>query len=96
MAENAELENLDQLVNSPGWTLFQQMVDKEWGRTGDRYIDAVTNAARGEDTAAVGILRQILAAQREIGIVMAMVPNRIKMLKLQQPVGAGQSRRGGL
>lgn len=97
MAENPELEDLDQLVNSAGWRRFTDMVEQQWGRGGDRFIDAVTNAAKGENQHAQDHLRQIIAAQREIQAVMALVPNRVKLLKgSEQPQLVGASRRGGL
>ena len=96
MTENAEREDLEQLVNCPGWGRFLSMVDEQWGAAGARYRDAVTNAARGSDADAINQLRQIIAAQREIQLVMGMVEHRLKLLKQPQLVTAGQSRRGGL
>lgn len=96
--EDRELEDLDQLVKSAGWTRFLAMVDKEWGRASDRFHDAVTNAARGDNAHAADHLRQIIAAQREIQGVMQMVPNRLKQLtEAQKPrPELVMSRRGGL
>lgn len=98
MAENSELEALDQLVNSEGWHVFREMVSKDWGPQGARFVEGVTNAARGTDADAVGILRQILASQREIHYVLNMPLNRLKLLKqhAQTPELVGQSRRGSL
>ncbi len=96
MSENSELEDLEQLVSMPGWGRFAGMVDEQWGGNGARYRDAITNAARADDANAVQQLRQIIAAQREIQIVMGLVGNRIKQLKGPQLVAGGQSRRGGL
>ena len=95
MAENSELEDLEHLVSMAGWGRFAEMVDKQWGRSGERYTDAINNAARGDDVNALQQLRQIIVAQREIQTVLAMVQNRIKLLKTPQLV-AGHSRRGGL
>lgn len=101
MAENAELEDLDQLVTCPGWGRFLKMVDQQWGAAGERYTQAITNAARiGADADAMSQLRQIVAAQREIQTVMQMIPNRLHRLKQVKqaqsvPELAG-SRRGGL
>ena len=97
MTENAEREDLEQLVNCPGWGRFLAMVDEQWGSGGARYRDAVTSAARiGADADAINQLRQIIAAQREIQLVMGMVEHRLKLLKQPQLVAASQSRRGGL
>ena len=96
--ENQELEALDQLVNSDGWRLFREMVGKDWGPQGHRFIDGVTNAARGTDSDAVGVLRQIIASQREINYVLEMPAQRLKLLRQArlQAVPGGQSRRGNL
>jgi hypothetical protein len=96
MSENAEYEDLDQLLHSPGWGRFVDMVDKQWGRGSDRFMNAVTDAARGDNVHLQDRLRQILAAQREIQAVMQMPENRLKLLKQPQMAIAGQSRRGGL
>jgi hypothetical protein len=98
MPENHELEALDHLVNSDGWRLFREMVSKDWGPQGHRFIEGVTNAARGTDSDAVGILRQIIASQREINYVLEMPANRVKLLKQaeQRHDLVGQSRRGSL
>ena len=96
MSENAELEDLDQLVNSAGWARFVDMVNEQWGRGSDRFMSAVTDAARGDNVHLQDHLRQILAAQREIQAVMQIPQNRLKLLKQPQMVAAGQSRRGGL
>src|SRR6185295_15633248 len=37
--ENQELEALDQLVTSDGWRLFREMVSKDWGPQGSRFIE---------------------------------------------------------
>ena len=97
MTEHAEREDLEQLVSSAGWGRFLSMVDEQWGSGGARYRDAVTSAARiGADADAINQLRQIIAAQREIQLVMGMVDHRLKLLKQPQLVPVGQSRRGGL
>jgi len=96
MAENSELEDLEQLVSLPGWARFVEMVDRQWGTAGDRYKDAIVTAARGEDANAISQLRQIIAAQREIQLVMGIPDYRIKQLAKPEPALVGQSRRGGL
>ena len=98
MSENSELEDLEQLVSMAGWGRFAGMVDEQWGGNGHRYKDAIVAAARGDDANAISQLRQIIAAQREIQLVMGMVAHRIKTLKLHA-AGApalALSRRGGL
>lgn len=98
MAENTELEALDHLIHSDGWRVFTDMVNKDWGPQGARFMESVTNAARGDDRNAVGILRQIIASQREIQYVLGMPEQRLRLLKQAdaKPELVGQSRRGNL
>ena len=96
MDDTAELDDLDHLTHSPGWARFVAMVEQQWGRTSDRFFEAVEKAAKGDNPHAQDHLRQILAAQREIAAVMQMPANRLKLLKQPQLVTVGQSRRGTL
>lgn len=102
MAENPELEALDQLVSCPGWTLFQSMVNKEWGTTeggGATFVKAISDAAKADDPNATALLRQIICAQREIHKVMQLVPQRLALLKrssAEHPNEFVGSRRGSL
>jgi hypothetical protein len=97
--ENPELEALDHLVHSEGWRVFREMVNKDWGPAGERYISAVNNTMRvGDEVSAVQQMRQVIVAQREISAVMQMPETRLKQLKQaeQRPELVGQSRRGSL
>jgi hypothetical protein len=103
MTENAELEDLEQMVNSAGWGRFSQMVSTNWGTpangAGARFAHAARLAAKsgGRD------LENVIFAQDEIQALMQSVPDRIKALKdsaerlrLANTSNAGTSRRGGL
>jgi len=96
MSENSEREDLDQLVNSAGWKRFMDMVEQDWGRGSDRFLEAVTNAAKGDNVHLQDHLRQILAAQREVMAVIQKPVTRLKQLQQPAFVTVGQSRRGGL
>ena len=96
--DKSELEDLDQLVNSDGWARFSKMVQDTYGRTSDRFFNAVTAAAAGDNPHAQDHLRQIIAEQRGAIEAAAMPAARIKALKQasQQPAHAYVgSRRGG-
>lgn len=98
MAENTEYEDFDQLVNCKGWHRFVEMVNKDWGPAGERYVAAVNATMKiGDEIAAVQQMRQVIVAQREIGHIMQLVPNRLRQLKpetqAREFVG---SRRGSL
>lgn len=98
MAENHELEALDQLVNSEGWALFRGMVDKQWGPSSDWFLGELDKALAVDGQAGTDHFRQVRAAQREIQKVMGLVPHRIAQIKASQtPSGdSAQSRRGVL
>lgn len=100
MAENSELEALDQLVNSDGWRVFTAMVQNVYGRSSDRFYNAVEASARGDNPHAQDHLRQIIAEQRGALEAVALAANRIKILKGANPVPQAHayvgSRRGNL
>lgn len=99
-----EQEDLDQLLNSAGWQRFRQMVEQQWGSAeggGDRFIGQMTAVAMSTDDAlAMGQMRQIIAAQREIQGVMRWPKTRLEQIKRTAAPAdsdaAPLSRRGGL
>lgn len=102
-----EQEDLDQLVNSAGWQRFRQMVEQLWGSAeggGDRFIGQMTQVAMSTDDAvAMGQMRQIIAAQREIQGVMRWPKMRLEQItRTAVPADSDAtpltefSRRGGL
>lgn len=98
--DNTELEDLDQLVNSDGWHRFVEMVQKDWGPAGERYVNAVNATMKvGDEITAVQQMRQVIVAQREIMAVVNAPANRIRQLKqasAMPEVAYIGSRRGGL
>lgn len=102
-----EQEDLDQLLNSAGWHRFAKMVEQLWGNAeggGDRFIAQMTAVAMStDDVIAMGQMRQIIAAQREIQGVMRWPKTRLEQIK-RTAVPADSdatpltefSRRGGL
>lgn len=100
-----EREDLDALVNSAGWQQFKRMVEEQWGSAeggGIRFVTQMTNVAKSEDATALPLMRQIIAAQREIQMVMRWPMERLETLKRTEvkpdsdAVPLTQSRRGGL
>lgn len=100
--EDPEREDLDALLQSAGWQWFLRYVAREWGADdggGAMYHGAVTAAAKeDDDPRALAKLRQIVVAQREIQKLIRWPSQRLaEVTKIAaDPVGAGQSRRGGL
>ena len=97
-----EREDLEQLLHSDGWRVFREHAAKEWGTEdggGARFLQAVRTAAAAGDADATALLRQIVAAQREIHALLAWVPERLKQLKqaeTRSDVVELASRRGRL
>ena len=99
MAEDDELEALDQLVNSEGWKLFAGMVDKQWGPSSEWFLGQLDEALKTDDKAGTEHFRQVRASQKSVQLVMQMVPQRIKALKDASVRSSGDfvgSRRGPL
>lgn len=97
MPENSELEDLDQLVASPGWQRFVAMANEQWAASSEWFLNELDQALKTDDTAGHTHFRQVRAAQREIQKVLRMVPERIKALKQpEKPADPVMSRRGGL
>ncbi len=101
-----EREDLDALVNSAGWQQFKRIVEEQWGSAeggGVRFVTQMTKVANNPDDAtALPQMRQIIAAQREIQMVMRWPMERLETLKRTEvkpdsdAVPLTQSRRGGL
>jgi len=97
MSENPEREALEELVNCEGWAILSRMVDQTFGRTSDRFFNAVTQAAAATNPHAPEHLRQIIAEQRGAFEALALATNRLKVLKQAPPIhDQVMSRRGAL
>ncbi len=98
--ENTEYEDLDALVRSAGWARLLFHVEQQWGTEenggGHRFMTAVREAAKEDDANATARLRQIVAAPREIHLVMRWAQQRLDAVKPNVPREAALSRRGGL
>ena len=103
-------EPLKDLLEHPGWTIFTQHVQAEWGAGGTRF-ESTLNAfadSREEDVVVLQQIRQIAVARREILRLLCWPGEEVQRLKnLEQqkdtsprrpmPVElAGQGRRGSL
>lgn len=100
MAENVELEALDQLLHSEGWKILSSVVAKEWGSEeggGAYFAKAVSDAVKVTGAEATDHLRQICAAQREIQRVMQWPAKRVELLQqAAKHPSESPSRRGTL
>ncbi len=97
----SELEALQALLDSDGWTVFSRMVGTMWGDSegnGERFLQAVSGASKAGDADAIAQLRQIIVAQREIQLAMKWPTERVKALSQANQTSGPMhpSRRGSL
>ena len=93
MTDATELDDLDG-IGGPFWARFKAHAITEWGPAGQRYQQAVKQAAsKGDDS--IHALRMVLFAQEEIGKLLQWPEERIAQIKGQAAlVGLPSSRRG--
>jgi hypothetical protein len=96
LATSNELEDLEALLGSEGFARWRDHIVNEWGPAGERFQQAVKQAAVKEDTAATNHLRAVLFAQSEIEKLLVWPIERMRQIQHQAPVQSGPSRRGSL
>lgn len=87
------------LVESPGWALFREMVQREWADGGRRYeseLDRLANDEPEQAAATVRHMQQIAVARREILKLLRWPSEELKKLAEKEPQLVALSRRGGL
>lgn len=91
-----ELDDLESLLTSPGWTRVMERFQQEWGRTGTRYLDILEKMLNTVDRVqAADELQRVVWVRKELEAFMQSIPARLQQLKNQrEPVGSGMSRRG--
>lgn len=94
-------EALESLLQHPGWAIFAEIIQREWGDAGRRFEDALNNLANhsGDDATTVNIMRQIAVSRREVLRVLQLPAEELKKLAGKHEDRselAGMSRRGGL
>lgn len=95
MSESTERQELEELIQMPGWSRLRAYAETEWqGQLGDKLAQAV---GATDDALALQQLRQILVAKREIARLLQWPVDRVAALKRAEPPAiAGSSRRGRL
>jgi len=98
MSEHTQI--LESLLSHPGWRLYREHVDREWGPTGDRYLSHLEKALSLMDNGeAASQARQIVSARKVIEQLVNWPGEELARLsrveKQADPVGAA-GRRGGL
>lgn len=97
MADSSELDALQDGLASPFWQWFTSHMQKEWGAAGDRYQQAVMNAAAMKDENAVHTLRMVIFARQEIERLFQAPQERLRQLRGERAaalVPSTPSRRG--
>ena len=90
-------EALAGLLEHPGWAIFRQMVQQEWGDAGRRFESELDRLADADDAATVSRMRQVSVARREILRLMKWPSEELKKLaEKKEPELTVLSRRGGL
>lgn len=96
-ATQAERDDLEGLLQHPGWARYQQMVQREWGPSGERYQQAVELAASKADPDLTrDSLKVIILTHKEIKRLLALPVERVQHLTHATAPVLSVSRRGGL
>lgn len=95
---NEQLDNLVTLVSHPGWRLFREHVEREWGANGARYQAELDKALDLTDNeAAASQARQIRAGRKAIELLVNWPQDEIARLqRSERREEVGMSRRGSL
>jgi hypothetical protein len=98
MTDRNELEDLDALVQSPGWLRVLTLFEAQWGRSGQRYCDVLEKMANSTDRMAVADdLQRVIWVRKELELFMRGVEARVAELRNKSASqGVGSSRRGVL
>lgn len=93
-----DIESLASLLEHPGWRLFVEHVQREWGSGGQAYAMELDKALDlVNDAAAASHARQIRAAQRVIERLIRWPSEELQRLRgREQQRDQTISRRGGL
>ena len=96
MNEIAQL--LEDLQQHPGWRLFREHVDREWGPRGARYMSELEKALDLSDPAtAASQARQIVSARKVVDSLIGWPADELQRLKrAEREPELTMSRRGGL
>ncbi len=95
MADDQELETLNDGLVSPFWAWFTERATKEWGPSGLRYQQAVRDASQSPN--AVIELQKVLHTQEAILSLVSAPAERLNALRQQRKVSLSMvapSRRG--
>lgn len=98
MSPQEQADGLESLQAHPGWRLWVEHVDAEWGPNGGQYNAALDKALNLMDNdAAASQARQVRAGRRVIETLLAWPAEEVARLR-RTPQGSepAQSRRGGL
>jgi hypothetical protein len=78
----AELEDYEALLASPGWARLVKWAETEWANKVATHSEAAADRSDGE---ALSLLRQIIAGKRAAQLLLAHPQDRVVLLKSQRP-----------
>lgn len=98
MSDTTELNDLQSLVECPGWPRLKQRLMTEWGPAGNRYVQALERVANDPDPGqAAQNMRMVIWVRKEIEGFFMGIEGRLSTLKAKdKPVEPSMSRRGSL
>ena len=98
----SQREDLENLLKSPGWLLFQEHAQTEWQANINRHLETALNDT--DDALAANKMRQVIAAKKAIDALLQWPKEKLQRLTqkdeaqalAQATVGWPEpSRRGG-
>jgi hypothetical protein len=96
--DHNELEDYESLLASPGYARLMDRFHKEWGRTGQRYLDTLEKMANTIDKAqAADEIQRVIWVRKELEQFFASVTSHVQSLRnASVPQEVLPSRRGVL
>ena len=97
MTDSRELEDLDGLIQHPGWTRYKALFDAEWGAAGARFTTALDQMANDTDKVrAADNMQRVIWVRKEMTNFLRSVEQRVTELRHRAEPVATMSRRGVL
>jgi hypothetical protein len=96
--DDAELKDLEDVTQHPGWARVLDLAQREFGPAGARYISELERllSVNTGDAQATQSLQVIIKARREIEGFFRGIEGRVKTLQERRVLPVNLSRRGPL
>lgn len=95
---DAELDDYEGLLASPGWQRVLARFDQEWGASGAQFVAAIQAMANTTDKAqAAERIQHVIGVQKGMASFFTAIQAHVQALRnARMPVETGPSRRGVL